>query len=108
MPVREITTMDEFREVIDKDTPSVFDFCADSCASCKRISPNFDHLAEATQGPDFYKVNVDTLPDAAVEVGIYNMPTFMAFKGGAKMEELIGGQPERLEALVQRAAQMHH
>lgn len=96
--------MKEFQEIISQDTPSVFDFWADWCSSCKAITPKFEHLAEQTNGPDFYKLNVDKVPDAAEEVGIRAMPTFVTFKGGSKMDELIGAQPQKLQALIQGAA----
>lgn len=96
--------MKEFQEIINKDTPSVFDFWADWCGSCKAMTPKYEHLAEETDGPDFYRLNVNRVPDAAEEVGISAMPTFVSFKGGAKMDELIGAQPEKLRKLVQTAA----
>ncbi|KAL5356456.1 thioredoxin-like protein [Aspergillus floccosus] len=106
MPVREVNTFKEFQDIINKDTPSVFDFWADGCGSCKAISPQFEHLAEDTKGPEFYKVNVEKVPDAAHEVGITAMPTFVTFKNGAKMDEFIGAEPHRLQALVEGAAKM--
>ena len=106
MPVHEVNTFKEFQEIINKDTPSVFDFCTDGCSSCKATSPQFEHLAEDTKGPEFYKLNVEKVPDAAHEAGITAMPTFITFKNGAKMDELIGAEPHRLQAFVEGAAKM--
>jgi thioredoxin 1 len=48
----------------------------------------------------FYKIDVDEVPDVAQELGIRAMPTFLLFKGGDKVAEVVGANPKALEAAI--------
>ena len=48
----------------------------------------------------FYKIDVDEVPEIAQELGIRAMPTFLLFKGGEKVGEIVGAQEKALEAAV--------
>ena len=50
----------------------------------------------------FYKIDVDEVPDVAQELGVRAMPTFMLFKNGDKIEEVVGANVAALEAAVQK------
>ena len=48
----------------------------------------------------FYKFDVDEVPDLAQELGIRAMPTFLLFKNGDKVAEVVGANPKALEAAI--------
>ena len=50
----------------------------------------------------FYKLDVDEVPDVAQELGVRAMPTFMVFKDGEKIGEVVGANEKALAALVQK------
>lgn len=50
----------------------------------------------------FYKLDVDEVPDVAQELGVRAMPTFMVFKNGEKVGEVVGANQKALEALVEK------
>ncbi|OCB89011.1 thioredoxin [Sanghuangporus baumii] len=102
--VTPVEKLDEFKEIIKKDKYTVFDFWAVWCGPCRMISPIFEKLAE-TSGDEveFYKVDVDTASDIAQEVGIKAMPTFMLFKNGEKVDDLLGAHPQKLQELIAKA-----
>jgi len=106
MPVKEVTSLEQFLEIIKQDKTSVFDFWATWCGPCKAISPIFEKLsdnAETSGALDYYKVDIDEVPDIAQEVGIRAMPTFVVFKNGMKVNELVGANPPALTNLIQTA-----
>lgn len=48
----------------------------------------------------FYKVDVDEVPDVAQELGVRAMPTFLLFKNGEKVAEVVGANPPALNAAI--------
>lgn len=50
----------------------------------------------------FYKIDVDELPDVAQELGIRAMPTFLVFKDGEKVGEVVGANPNAIKAAIEK------
>lgn len=50
----------------------------------------------------FYKLDVDEVPDVAQELGIRAMPTFLLFKNGDKVDEVVGANPKALENAIKK------
>ena len=50
----------------------------------------------------FYKLDVDEVPDVAQELGIRAMPTFVFFKGGERLDEVVGANPKAIEAGIKK------
>lgn len=89
-------TNDSFKsEVLDAETPVVVDFWAEWCGPCKMISPALDEISEEMSGKvKIVKVNIDENPDLAVEYGVRSIPMLLAFKGGEKVNEMVGAKPK--------------
>ena len=65
-------------------TPSQFPY---------RFSEEFTNAA-------FYKLDVDDVPDVAQELSIRAMPTFLLFKNGEKVGEVVGANPNALKTAI--------
>ena len=48
----------------------------------------------------FYKLDVDEVPEVAQELSVRAMPTFLLFKDGEKVGEVVGANPSALEAAI--------
>lgn len=70
------------------------------------ISPIFEKISETPAGQKigFYKVDVDDQGQIAQEVGIRAMPTFIFFKNGEKVETIVGADPSKLQAAINKFA----
>ncbi|KAI0348328.1 thioredoxin [Trametopsis cervina] len=104
MTVTPISDLAQFRDIVGKDQVVIFDFWATWCGPCKVISPIFEKFSEQFSSVGFYKVDVDNAGDISEEVGVRAMPTFMAFKNGQKIGEVVGANPSALNALIVKNA----
>ncbi|KAK7206532.1 thioredoxin [Myxozyma melibiosi] len=99
--IKDIKSLDEFRSAIGEDKISVIDFYATWCGPCKVIAPKVHAFSEEfTEGIAFYKIDVDEVADVAAEVGVRAMPTFMLFKNGQKIKEVVGANPPALKSAI--------
>lgn len=53
---------------------------------------------EEYKNAHFIKIDVDEIPELSAELGIRAMPTFLFFKNGEKVDEVVGAAPQKLEA----------
>jgi thioredoxin 1 len=102
--VRHIKSAAEFQQLIASASLTVVDFFATWCGPCRMIAPKVEQFANQYNTVTFCKVDVDELDDVAARAGISAMPTFQFYKGGKKVDELLGADPNRLEALIKK----HH
>ena len=77
----------------------VADFYATWCPPCRAAAPKFARWSEECASTVFIKVDVDKARDVATSQAIQAMPTFKFYKGGAKIDELVGANAEKLKAL---------
>ena len=83
------------QDVLKSDTLVMVDFWAPWCGPCRMIAPLIDQLAEEYQGKlKAVKLNTDESPSIATEYGIRSIPTVMFFKGGQKVDTVIGAVPK--------------
>lgn len=63
------------------------------------ISPLFEKFAAAAPADKiaFYKVDVDEQEQISQEVNIKAMPTFVFFKNGEKLGDVVGANPQKLQ-----------
>lgn len=52
----------------------------------------------------FVKFDVDELPELSAELGVRAMPTFLFFKKGDKIDEMVGASPQGLLAKLKELA----
>ncbi|KAF2241021.1 thioredoxin [Trematosphaeria pertusa] len=99
--IHNLTSKSDFDKALeDKDKLLVLDCLATWCGPCKVIAPQVVKFSDAYPTARFYKLDVDEVPDVAQELGIRAMPTFLLFKNGEKVAEVVGANPKALEAAI--------
>lgn len=98
--VQVVSSLKEFNELIAEDKLTVVDFYATWCGPCKAIAPFVAKLSKENPNVQFLKIDVDEVSDVAAEVGVKAMPTFMFFRKGEKVGEIVGANPNALAQTV--------
>jgi thioredoxin 1 len=103
-----IFTQDNFKsEVLDSDQLVLVDFWAPWCGPCRIASPIVDRIAETLKDRPIKvgKMNVDENQEISQQFGIMSIPTFLFFKGGKVVEQIVGvpsegGLKSKIEAYL--------
>lgn len=87
-----------------EQTAVVFKFTADWCGPCQHIEPQVIKLASKYQGRVvFAEVDIESLDELAVELGVATIPAFHSYVGGSLFQSFTGANSQKLEELVASA-----
>ena len=84
----------DFQETLQNNDLVLVDFWAPWCGPCKAIAPVLEEIANENSNVVIAKMNTDENPNVASQYGIRSIPTLMIFKGGQKVDTVVGAVPK--------------
>ncbi len=94
-----------FDQEVLKSSDLVFvDFWAPWCGPCQMMGPIVESLAKEMEGKvKIGKLNVDENPNVAGQFNVMSIPTFLLFKNGEVIDQVVGGvQKEKLKEMIMK------
>ncbi len=100
--VKELTSENFDKEVLESGLPVLIDFWAEWCGPCKQLAPTVEEVADAMVGSvKVCKIDVDSNQDLAVQYGVRSIPTLLIFKNGEVTSTQIGAiSKQQLEDFI--------
>ncbi|BFY99574.1 hypothetical protein BsWGS_02614 [Bradybaena similaris] len=96
--IRKVATKSDFdKEIANAKCLVLVDFYATWCGPCKSIGKALEKWAEEFDDVIFLKVDVDENDETAEACGIQAMPTLHYYKGGMKVDEIVGANEEKIK-----------
>ena len=92
----EITSKEQFDEIIKSDKLTIVDFWAEWCGPCRMLKPILHKIAEEDLDIQLLTINVDldTNRDLATQYNVISIPRVIFFKNWKDIEDFVWVLPE--------------
>ncbi|MFJ8236790.1 thioredoxin family protein [Ureibacillus sp. NPDC094379] len=86
--MKEITSIEQFNEIIGSEQPVVVKFYAGWCPDCTRMNMFIDPIIEEYSQFEWYEINRDEFPELAEKYQVMGIPSLLIYKNGEKQAHL--------------------
>jgi len=93
--VIEVTAFERDALEAPSRVPVLVDFWAEWCTMCKGLSRTLEDMAEDSEGAFVLaKLNVETHPELAKQLGVQSLPTVTLYRDGEVIDSFTGQLPK--------------
>ncbi len=96
-----INSMEQFEEVVKSDKISVVVFSADWCGDCIYLKTFLDDVVKENSQYQWVYADREKNIEIAKFHGIFGIPSFLAFKSGEKIADLVGKE-RKTRAMIEK------
>jgi len=89
MPLYNVTK-ESFEKIKASGERVLVDFYANWCGPCKMIAPILHEIEDEMPMLVIAKVNVDEIPELAIQYGVQSIPTLLVLEGGEVLKREVG------------------
>jgi thioredoxin 1 len=91
-------------DVLRSSVPVLLDLWSPTCGPCRAIAPHIERLAQKHAGRlKVVKANTAQEPTFRDRFSLLGVPTLIMFAGGKEVDRVVGGYPQKIEAMVEKA-----
>lgn len=98
--MQEITTVEQFNEIIAGDQKVLVKFFAGWCPDCTRMDMFIDPIIEEYNEYVWYSANRDNLPELAEKYEVMGIPSLLIFQNGEKLAHLHSANAKSPEQVI--------
>lgn len=104
--MQEITNIETYEEVINKDSITVIKFYTDWCPDCTRFDQYIGDIIAKHSDKAWYAMDRDKFEELGEKESVLGIPSLLVFKNGEKIGHLRADRksPEEVEAFVNQFA----
>ncbi|XP_059661312.1 thioredoxin-like protein CXXS1 [Cornus florida] len=92
-------------QATNQGRPIVAHFTASWCMPSVAMNPFLEELASTYQDVLFLTVDVDDVKEVAAKFEVKAMPTFLLMKDGARIDKLVGANPDKIRKSIESLLQ---
>ncbi|PPA71675.1 thioredoxin family protein [Jeotgalibacillus proteolyticus] len=96
--MKKLESIEQFRE-LKNNGQHVFMFSADWCPDCRVIDPILPDIEKAHPEFTFVYVDRDEYIDLCIELDVYGIPSFVAFKDGGETGRFVSKERKTQEEI---------
>ncbi|MBM7660492.1 thiol-disulfide isomerase/thioredoxin [Bacillus mesophilus] len=85
--MKKLESTEQYKEIIKENT--VLLFSADWCPDCRVIEPVLPELENSFTDFSFYYVDRDQFLDLCIELDVFGIPSFIAYKSGEEVGRFV-------------------
>lgn len=86
--MQEITTIEQFEQLINGENKIIIKFFAGWCPDCTRMDMFIDPIIEEYNMYEWYSINRDNFPELAEKYQVLGIPSLLIFQNGEKLAHL--------------------
>ncbi len=86
--MKDITSEQQFNDLINQSQQTVIKFETDWCPDCKRLDMFIGEIMEDHLDKAWYQIDKDQFPEIAEKYGVMGIPSLLVFQKGEKVAHL--------------------
>ncbi|WP_110114157.1 thioredoxin family protein [Bacillus sp. CGMCC 1.16541] len=98
--MKKLETIEQYKEVIQTGQ-HIMMFSADWCPDCRVIEPILPEVMNEHSEYTFYYVDRDQFIDLCVELDVFGIPSFLAYKDGEEIGRYVNKERKTKEQINQ-------
>ena len=91
-----LNNKNEFVQAIQGNTPVLVDFWAPWCVYCRRLEPTLEVFAQQHPELTVVKVNIDEVPEVAIQERIEVIPTLVLYQNGNALGSIVAPESKAM------------